>query len=188
MDLIIEKIEYENFEEVEKDFIPKVLNGNVFHVTNEIGFNGIIKDNYIKNNQDKKFKYIYGQSEGSFGRVRGYVCLFDLRNKVNIFEKIGEDGYGLLIQYLNPKSFIFCLKKIEYPSLIEWTEAKIAKENYTKKYVNGDYKTPVDWYNVADFECWYPKDIHLNQIEKIIELKYKKEKDFFEKLSEIGNR
>jgi len=65
---------------LESDILP-LLKNEVFHVTSIENFQQILKDGKVISNADKKFKYSYPQSENSYGRKRGYICLFDLRNK-----------------------------------------------------------------------------------------------------------
>lgn len=63
-----------------RDEMLSLLKGTVFHLTTQASYNSILKDGMIYNNKDGCFK-INTSSQNSFGRLAGYVCLFDLRNK-----------------------------------------------------------------------------------------------------------
>lgn len=174
----IKQFEYARFEEIKNDFVPNILNGNVFHITNEEGYRGIIKDGIIKNNKNKNFEYIYPQSEGNFGTRLGYICLFDLRDKTNIYEKNIDftpegNGYHLLLQYLRRNNLhIFILEEMEYCKLINWQEAKHRKDEYDKEFCSGNYNLEVDWVHAPYYECWYPNDINLSLIKQIVTVSY----------------
>lgn len=55
------------------------LTGKVFHLTTFSAFTAIRKSRMILHNKDCRFK-LNTTSDTSFGRLSGYVCLFDLRN------------------------------------------------------------------------------------------------------------
>lgn len=55
------------------------LKGQVFHLTSQDAFNLIQVSEAIEHNKDGRFKLITA-SEKSFGRLMGWVCLFDLRH------------------------------------------------------------------------------------------------------------
>jgi hypothetical protein len=56
------------------------LENQVFHVTTRAAFDGIQQTGEIKNNKSGTLP-INTSSTASYGRLQGYVCLFDLRNK-----------------------------------------------------------------------------------------------------------
>jgi len=78
--------------ELEKVVLPKLL-GSVFHVTNVAGLKGIRKDKMIRNNKDARFPFTWDQSARNYGRNRGYVCLWDLRNITNEQLDVALDDY-----------------------------------------------------------------------------------------------
>jgi len=55
------------------------LRRKVFHVTTLSAYRTIRETGKILHNKDRRFELNTG-SENSFGRLMGYVCLFDLRN------------------------------------------------------------------------------------------------------------
>lgn len=64
-----------------KDQLLGLLRDKVFHVTTAKAFESIRKDGFIYGNQDAKYP-LNESSLNSFGRYRGWVCLFDLSGKV----------------------------------------------------------------------------------------------------------
>ncbi|MBU0478184.1 hypothetical protein KKC91_06420 [bacterium] len=145
-----------------EEIILPFLKGNVFHVTTLESFEGIKKENKIVNNKDKSFSFSYPQSENSHGRKQGWICLFDLRTVTN--EQIDESL--LRYYFLNPVSasdspIFLILSKELYPELIPYT--------YAQKQQAQDMWIPY-------VECWYPQDILLKNIKRIIELEVRREK------------
>lgn len=55
------------------------LRGKVFHLTSLSAYRAIRETGKILHNKDSRFD-LNTSSENSFGRLMGYVCLFDLRN------------------------------------------------------------------------------------------------------------
>ena len=72
------------------------LHGTVFHLTSQHAFNLIKASGAIEHNKEKRFK-LNTNSEMSFGRLMGWVCLFDLRNPTP--ERITDtlDRYNFLL-------------------------------------------------------------------------------------------
>ena len=63
-----------------RDKLLGYLKGQVFHVTTQKAHEQIVKDSFISHNQNKKFP-LNCASQKSYGRLNGFVCLFDLRGK-----------------------------------------------------------------------------------------------------------
>ena len=63
-----------------RNVILPILRGTVFHVTNRLGFKGIVKDGLIRHNKNEEFPHSYVTSARSHARERGRVSLFDLRS------------------------------------------------------------------------------------------------------------
>lgn len=71
------------------------LTGKVFHLTTLSAFTAIRKSGQILHNKDWRFE-LNTSSSNSFGRLMGYVCLFDLRNHTaEVYERILNDYYFL---------------------------------------------------------------------------------------------
>lgn len=71
------KIEYidDNREEM-----LSFLKGKVFHLTSKDAYKSILRSSRVCNNREGQFN-INTSSKNSFGRLSGYICLFDLRDK-----------------------------------------------------------------------------------------------------------
>jgi hypothetical protein len=76
----IEEIEYirQDF----KDDLLEHLLGTVFHLTTKTAFEQIKNDGYVYHNQNGRLG-LNPSSEKSFGRNKGWVCLFDLRDETS---------------------------------------------------------------------------------------------------------
>ena len=70
------KLHYSNLKE---ELLPLFL-GKVFHVTTKDACSSIMAEKKIRNNMKGEREFVFPQSENSYGRKRGYVCLFDLRS------------------------------------------------------------------------------------------------------------
>jgi len=73
----IEELTYQNGDT--EDLIVR-LRGKVFHLTTQTAFDFILKSNAILHNKDELFR-LNTNSENSFGRRMGCVCLVDIRNQ-----------------------------------------------------------------------------------------------------------
>ncbi|MDA3895255.1 MAG: hypothetical protein PF482_03790 [Desulfobacteraceae bacterium] len=113
----------ENDTLLEKNVFP-CLTGLVFHMTDQRGYEGIIKSGFIENNRDNKFPYSFSVSENSFGRKRGHICLFDFREKTNFeIRETLEKLYFLPAHQNNYTLYYFILKQKSYSGLIPVSEA-----------------------------------------------------------------
>ena len=70
----IERIECENTE-----FLLNRLKGQVFHLTTQEAYSSVLEAGEISNNKSEQFS-LNTSSQCSYGRLHGYVCLFDLRD------------------------------------------------------------------------------------------------------------
>lgn len=97
-------IEYDN---VEFKLLP-LLRERVFHVTSLSCFNSIKKEGVLKQNKNGNLGCNF--SEFSYGRQKGYVCLFDLRSKtddeiknaLNCWYFLSPDSLGNKLVFLFP--------------------------------------------------------------------------------------
>ncbi len=79
-----------------KEQLLGLLRDKVFHVTTAKAFENIQKDGFIYGNQDAKYPLNEGSLK-SFGRCRGWVCLFDLRGKSDKEIENGLNCYYFLM-------------------------------------------------------------------------------------------
>ncbi|MFZ1746143.1 MAG: hypothetical protein WBO24_00960 [Nitrospirales bacterium] len=78
-----------------KDSLLASLKGTVFHITSQHAFNLIQTSEAIEHNKEGRFK-LNTNSEMSFGRFRGWICLFDLRNASSELITDSLDRYDFL--------------------------------------------------------------------------------------------
>lgn len=72
------------------------LEGKVFHLTSRHAWNLIQASGAVEHNKNKLFKINTG-SQKSFGRLMGWVCLFDLRNASSELITDSLDRYDFLL-------------------------------------------------------------------------------------------
>jgi len=137
-----------------KETVLPMLREKVFHVTSFKAYRGIVQDNAIK--ASKKYSNSLS-SEISYGRNRGYVCLFDLRNKTDAVIEEAMRHYYFLNPFNQNISIFLILSRTDYPKLIYDTKAK-KEAGYKEKYV-------------PHVECWYPGNITLKYIDEILEVR-----------------
>lgn len=151
-----EVIHVESEVELEEILIPR-LKERVFHVTSPEGYRGIMKDGAIKNNKNKAFPPSYSQSTRSWGREKGYVCLFDFRGVSDETIK-GELRKGPFFNpptaYDNP--FFLVFSDTIYSKLIS---DEVAQQDQ-----------PYGMW-IPYVECWYLGEIPTDLIEMVIEAK-----------------
>jgi hypothetical protein len=162
---IIRHLEYIN--RAHKDDLLKQLIGQVFHLTTKQAFEQIKSEGFVFHNQSQRFNINTG-SENSSGRKRGWVCLFDLRNKS------GEDIGETLIRYnfLGPEWFRVSNKEfselnLTYLILDSSFYEKIVPNEEVKEWIK---KKQSEFY-IPRTECWYPGDMPLACIHEAIVVK-----------------
>ena len=161
--MIIDQIEYIN-KDFEEDLLER-LRGNIFHLTTKRAFELIKEKGFVYHNKNNEFA-LNPMSEKSFGRNRGWVCLFDLRKQSR--EIIDET----LIKYnfLRPSWFIR-----HEP---EFTELNLAylfvHPRVYNRIIPNDTANKV-WletnkyeHYVPKAECWYPSNMPLECVGKVL--------------------
>lgn len=148
------KLHYSN---LEQELLPLLL-GKVFHVTTKDACSDIMAEKIIRNNMNGDYKSHFPQSKNSYGLNRGYVCLFDLRSATT--EQI-QDAL-MKLYFLNPfrnKSdpYFLIVSSSVWSKLID---TSVARSEIGFKEM---------W--IPDVECWYPKDLSLDNVDEIIEVK-----------------
>jgi len=141
------------------------LRGRVFHVTNQTSFKEIHRCGAILNNRDERFALNVASGK-SFGRQRGWVCLFDLRECTNKTIKETLDKYYFLepswfMRYtpdytISELTYLF-LKSKAYPELVS---CDVAKKEWLENGRYGHY--------VPNTEAWYLGDIPLSLVESVL--------------------
>lgn len=155
MTIMPSKAEYHYQADELRDKLLSKLKEKVFHVTSYDRYKIIEESGMIKSNADGKLGFTYPQSENSYGRKRGYICLFDLRDKTaEEIENALECFYFLGDHTLGDKQVYLILKDETYSELIDTTQAK----------AEIDFKEM--W--IPYVECWYPENLLLSNIQEII--------------------
>ncbi|KAF0121142.1 MAG: hypothetical protein FD151_1375 [bacterium] len=147
------------------DQLLRLLREKVFHVTTTKAYRRILKDGFIFGNQDEKYPPNAGSLK-SFGRYRGWVCLFDLRGKS---DKEIDDALTRYY-FLGPSWFK------EY--FQDYTESRLvyllmSETCYDQLVPNQEGRT--SWNDgsgyiqyIPDIECWFPGKMPIGLIEKAI--------------------
>jgi hypothetical protein len=141
--------------------LPRLL-GTVFHVTSEAAFRSIQSSGVIESNQLGQRGFTFPQSEISYGRKRGFVCLFDLRRVDNDELQDALDKFYFLDPMASKRQdpvYLF-LDQPAYSELIPWTDAR---------------HTPEMW--VPYVEAWYPRDLPLSSIRSALAVTVAREPD-----------
>lgn len=161
-------METESIEFIDREYKEQLLGllrDKVFHVTTAKAFENIQKDGFIYENQDAKYPPNIGSFE-SFGRRRGWVCLFDLRGKSDkeidnvlsrFYNFLGPEGFDKLNKsehYTEWRLVYLYLSHAYYNDLVPNREASEARKN----------GKPSQF--IPEVECWYPGNIPIGHIEK----------------------
>jgi hypothetical protein len=122
-----------------------LLRGQVFHVTSTEALESIQRAGSIISNQDGRFGFTFPQSKNSYGRERGYVCLFDLRGASEEAVSDARTKFNFLHPTAADPAFLF-VQEAHHPSLVPWTEA------------------PTGAMLVPYVEAWYPGHIPVSAL------------------------
>lgn len=158
----IEDIEYVD-EDYADDLLGRLL-GQVFHLTTRAAFELIKEAGEIRHNREESFP-INVASEASYGRKKGWVCLFSLRNKDKNTVQQALDKY----YFLGPSWF--CNRT---PAFSEWNLAYlfldsaacsdlVQNESAQEEEPHGHY--------IPEAEVWFPGNIPLDLIEEVLQVR-----------------
>ena len=137
-----------------RDELLPTLMGSVFHVTSCSSYRSILRAGAIQNNKDNRFDYTFPQSINSFGRKRGYVCLFDLRRVPNEKLDLALDKFYFLNPHrCNDNPIFLVLDEAFHADLIRWTAGSICEVR------------------IPYVESWYPGDIELSKVRRVIDVR-----------------
>lgn len=144
------------------------LNNHVFHVTTRDAFKGIQEVGEISNNRLATLP-INTSSQNSYGRLNGYVCLFDLRNRTEEVVQHTLDCY----YFLGPTWFMKHGRKFLYWNLVYL----FLKEEYHNRLIPNSKafehsrKTAEYLQAIPDTEVWIDEQIPLAWVEKALVVK-----------------
>jgi hypothetical protein len=142
---------------LEEELLPMLM-GKVFHVTTKDACSSILTNKTIKNNMKGDYKFCFPQSENSYGRKRGYVCLFDLRSATKKHIQDASIKFNFLNPFRNKSDPCFFI--ISCSAWSQLIDASVAKSEigYTEMWI-------------PYVECWFPKNLSLDHVVEIIEVK-----------------
>ncbi len=143
---------------LQKDISP-MLEGTVFHVTTKQALDGIVMAKKILQNSNRHFPFTHSQSMNCFGRMHGYVCLFDWRNVTHDLA-------------CNPFYFLADKHDINVFMVLDFNAYGDLIPNHIKR---DPYKETC----IPKIEVWYPTDISLSKISSILEVQIINKPDNF---------
>jgi len=164
--LNIETLEYIN-QDHHDELLERLL-GTIFHLTLRGNLDQIIKDKYVGHNREERYKLNPG-SYGSFGRKRGWVSLFELREESQ--ETIGEIStlYFLHSNWFftqnNPDSEEANLAYLLFSE--DESHRLITNAVGRKEQVNSGQGGQI----IPKTECWFPGDMSLDYISHALSVK-----------------
>ena len=135
------------YSEIEQIMLPR-LRGHVFHVTNEKTFEAVCRSGSITSKEPAHLAFTWKQLEESYGRKRGWISLYDLRNTIDAEVKETLLRYCFLRAIRNETTHVYLVvAESAWPSLISWKRAsrEIGRKEFFVPFV----------------EAWYPGDVPL---------------------------
>ncbi len=147
------------------DQLMGLLRENVFHVTTAKAYRRILREGFIFANQDGKYPINTGSLK-SFGRYRGWVCLFDLRGKS---DKEIEDGL-MRYSFLGPSWFKEYHENYTESRLVYLLMSRacydhlVPNQEGRKSWSDGSVCTQY----VPKVERWFPGNLPVELIEKAL--------------------
>ena len=138
------------------------LRENIFHVTTIQAYESIQRDGFIYSNKKDEYSINAG-SQLSFGRHRGWVCLFDLREKS---DKEIEETLACY-NFLRPRWFVK-----HWADYSEWKLAYLLLSPQCYGYIVTKPSNDGTGYTqyIPQSECWYPEDLPFNCIQTVIQV------------------
>lgn len=160
--MLIKELVYEKYNY--RDKLLNHLRGNIFHLTNYTNYKNIQNDGVIFNNKDEYFP-LNTSSKGSYGRLKGWVCLINLVDFSDVIINNSLMKYNFLSsEEINNTTHINTLVYLIYNSKYsdELIPNSYASEN---QMVDGVYPLYIPF-----VECWYPGNLPLEKITKILKV------------------
>jgi hypothetical protein len=112
-------------EDLESVLLPKIT-GRVFHVTTPKGYEEILRDEFSGSNENGKYPATCSQSNVSYFRKKGCVCVVDLRDISDENLESGLRKYYFPNIFPSNKSVFLVLRPECYPNIIP---SSISKED-----------------------------------------------------------
>jgi hypothetical protein len=144
------------------DEILAALRETVFHVTRESSLIGIRRSGYIDTNPTGQYATPFG-FPSSYGRRKGYVCLFDLRGKTDEDILFGHD----CLSFTHP---VALGDRVAYLILSSGAHDELIPEHDAILDI-GEHCSR-DW--VPRIECWYPGPLSVSHISAILHADFRR--------------
>ncbi len=149
----------------ETDNLLTHLSGKVFHLTTYAAFSAIRKTGKILHNKDGQFNVNIG-SKNSFGRLMGYVCLFDLQNhRPQVLERILFDYNFLGPSWFQQEKNGWIVSHLAYFILDSAYEDQIIPNSRAREHLK---QTERYYQYIPDGEVWIENHVPLEWIETVI--------------------
>lgn len=137
------------------------MRGQVFHLTTKDAFCAILRDAAIGHNRGARYPLNHG-SAGSFGRLQGYVCLYDLRGaspqRLALTRKLCDFLYPAWLAEGRGQNLVYLhLRPEAFPRLVP---------NATAFHLGR--LTGRIWKYLPGAECWYPGDLPLSEVGEVL--------------------
>jgi hypothetical protein len=148
------------------------LEGAVFHVTRATAFESILSSGWVFSNSDARFPFTFPQSSNAYGRRRGYVSLFDLRDISDDEVQEALDRFYFLDPFHERDDPVFLfLDPSAYTDLISW---RTTRNDYSEMWI-------------PFVESWYPGDISVAVLHHALRIKVERPPESeFEKILRLS--
>mgnify|MGYP001558722902 CR=1 FL=1 len=146
-------------DDLHKVLLP-LLEDTIFHMSTQEAYRQIIEDGKIKNNRDGQYQ-LNAMSDNSFGRKRGYICLFNFKDHDRAIVKETLVDY---YYFLDPDWF-----RRYYEDRVESKLAYFILHSKCYHLIIGNEvaKESGDQY-VPKTECWMENEISLDHIDNVL--------------------
>jgi hypothetical protein len=138
--------------DLETLLLPQLMN-EVFHVAKIESYESILAKNYIDSNSEGSYPRNWGND--CYGRQRGFVCLFDLRDLQS----------EVITEYLPRCDFLYDKRFGSTSAYL--LLAKSSYENIIPNRVAVD-ETACREFFIPWLEAWYPGRLPLERIERVL--------------------
>lgn len=141
------------------------LKGKVFHLTTLSAFTAIRKTGKILHNKDCRFE-LNTSSKNSFGRLMGYVCLFDLQNdSAEVIQNILSSYYFLGPTWFEKTKKGWIVSQLAYLLLDPAYYDRIILNSWVHDHYR-ETGTYLQW--IPHGEVWIDNHVPLDWIETVI--------------------
>jgi hypothetical protein len=174
----------EKIQIADKTVLPPRLVGEVFHLTTKESYEKIKECGAILNNQSGHFT-VNCSSGKSFGRLLGYVCLFDLRTDAEIIEHTLDNYYFLGPRWLSKRGRKYITWDLAYLFL----DPQYYRQLIPNSRVHDYYRKTGEYHlAVPKSEVWVENSIPLSWIKKVLLVKMREPVPERNSLAGMANR